>query len=397
MKILNKTKLKQLSGFSDFSNPSDYIIEGKNKNISVGKYNKKIRGHNIIKSPRIALLGCGYWGKNLARNFNNLAALKLVCDPAQAGREIAKEKVPGVAISCEFEDAIYSNDIDAVVIATPAESHFELAVTALKAGKDVFVEKPMALNVKDGLEMQSLANENGRILMVGHLLEYHSAVLRLRELIGGGELGNLNYIYSNRLNFGKIRTKENALWSFAPHDIAVILRLFNEMPCEVSCVAGNYITSGVADVTVSNLKFRSGRRAHIFVSWLNPYKEQKLVVVGEKKMAVFNDSEPKDKLVLYNNSIDYKKNQPVLLKNGYERVYLPEDEPLRNECEHFLDCIRYRRKPLTDTTSGINVLRVLEACQKSLMHDGKLTKIPTKVFAKTREASQKIYFTLENR
>ena len=374
---MNKTEINYSSVFSELSNPSEYTIEGNNNKIDVVKNNKYIYRNNIVKSPKIALLGCGYWGKNLARNLKKLDALKLVCDPAQVGREIAKEKVPGVTISCNFEDAIYSNDIDAVVIATPAESHFELAATALKAGKDVFVEKPMALNVKHGLEMQRLANEKGRILMVGHLLEYHSAVLRLRELIGGGELGNLNYIYSNRLNFGKIRTKENALWSFAPHDIAVILRLFNEMPYEASCVGGNYITSGVADITVSNLKFRSGRQAHIFVSWLNPYKEQKLVVIGEKKMAVFNDSEPKDKLVLYNNSIEYNKNQPVLLKNGYERVHFSEDEPLTNECEHFLDCIRTRKKPLTDTTSGINVLRILEACQESLMQDGKSTEILT--------------------
>ena len=304
-----------------------------------------------------------------------MGALKLVCDPAEAGRNTAKEKAPGVAVSCEFRDAIRSSEIEAVVIATPAETHFELAAAAIKAGKDVFVEKPLALKVDDGLVLRRLADEHERILMVGHLLEYHPAVLRLRELINAGELGKINYIYSNRLNFGKVRTKESALWSFAPHDVAVILRLLGEMPTEVNCVGGSYITRGLADVTVSNIKFRSGRRAHIFVSWLNPFKEQKLVVVGDKRMAVFNDIESENKLVLYNNRVDHNGSQPVLQHNGYEQVHLPDDEPLRSECEHFLQCIRSRREPLTDSASGVRVLRILKACQTSLQQDGKMVSI----------------------
>ena len=373
----NKTKVKNRRKVKVALNTKNlvYPIQPAVECFSMHNTYQSLNGNNLDKTPSIALLGCGYWGKNLARNFNNLGALKLVCDPAQAGREVAKENLPGVEVSCEFSDAIQASEIEAVVIATPAETHFELAAAALKAGKDVFVEKPMALKVEDGLKLQALADQHGRILMVGHLLEYHPAVLRLRELISAGELGNVNYIYSNRLNFGKIRTKENALWSFAPHDIAVILRLLDEMPSELNCVGGSYITSGLADVTVSNLKFRSGRRAHIFVSWLNPFKEQKLVVVGDKKMAVFNDMESKNKLVLYNNRVDLNESQPVLKQNGYEQVHLPDDEPLRNECEHFLECIRSRREPLTDSSSGIGVLRILESCQRSLKKDGKLVTI----------------------
>jgi len=371
MKVKIPRKLKVALNTNNLIHPFQSAVECFSE---INTY-QSLNGKYLGKTPSIGLLGCGYWGKNLARNFNNLGALKLVCDTAQAGCEVAKENVPGVAVSCEFRDAIQASDIEAVVIATPAETHFELAAAALKAGKDVFVEKPMALKVEDGLKLKSLADQHGRILMVGHLLEYHPAVLRLRELISAGELGNVNYIYSNRLNFGKIRTKENALWSFAPHDIAVILRLLDEMPSELTCVGGSYITSGLADVTVSNLKFRSGRRAHIFVSWLNPFKEQKLVVVGDKKMAVFNDMESKNKLVLYNNRVDLNESQPVLKQNGYEQVHLPEDEPLRNECEHFLECIRSRREPLTDSSSGIGVLRILESCQRSLKQDGKLVTI----------------------
>ena len=320
-------------------------------------------------TQRIALLGCGYWGKNLARNFHELGALRLVCDPAEVGRIAAAKIAPGVSTSPEFDDALQSGDIDAVAIATPAETHFDLAAAALKAGKDVFVEKPLALRACEGEELSRLAGEHGRILMVGHLLEFHPAVVRLHKLIQDGELGNLNYIYSNRLNFGKVRTQENALWSFAPHDVAVILRLLGEMPAEVSCTGGSFLTPGLADVTVSNLRFHSGRGAHIFVSWLNPFKEQKLVVMGEQRMAVFDDTAG-DKLVLYDQHVDMQDTNPVLQKNGEQAITLPGDEPLRLECEHFLECLTTRRGPLTDAASGVRVLRVLEACQQSLQQNG---------------------------
>ena len=321
--------------------------------------------------PNIALLGCGYWGKNLARNLHELGALQLVCDPAESGLMAAAENAPGVATSSEFNDALRSGDIEAVVIATPAETHFELTAAALNAGKDVFVEKPLALQASEGEQLNDLAQELGRVLMVGHLLEYHPAVVRLHELIDAGELGNVNYIYSNRLNFGKVRTEENALWSFAPHDVAVILRLLGEMPVEVTCAGGSYLTAGLADVTVSTLQFQSGRRAHIFVSWLNPFKEQKLVVMGEQRMAVFNDVTAEDKLVLYDQRVDFQEAMPVLQNDGQQAIAVSGDEPLRRECEHFLECVATRSTPLTDAESGVRVLRVLEACQASLQENGR--------------------------
>ena len=324
----------------------------------------------MSETPHIALLGCGYWGKNLARNLYELGALRLVCDPAESGRTAAAENAPGVSISSEFNDALRSGDIEAVVIATPAETHFNLAAAALNAGKDVFVEKPLALQASEGEQLNDLAQELGRVLMVGHLLEYHPAVVRLHELIDAGELGNVNYIYSNRLNFGKVRTEENALWSFAPHDVAVILRLLGEMPVEVTCAGGSYLTPGLADVTVSTLLFQSGRRAHIFVSWLNPFKEQKLVVMGEQRMAVFNDVTAEDKLVLYDQRVDFQEAMPVLQNDGQQAIVLSGDEPLRRECKHFLECVATRSTPLTDAESGVRVLRVLEACQASLQKNG---------------------------
>ena len=318
----------------------------------------------------IALLGCGYWGKNLARNLHALGALKLICDPSEVGRANAAKTVPGVKVANELGAALADDTIKAVAIATPAETHFDLASQAMESGRDVFVEKPMALHSSEGEQLARAADGMGRILMVGHLLEYHPAVLRLRELVDAGELGPVNYIYSNRLNFGRIRTEENALWSFAPHDVAIILRLLGEMPAEVTCTGGSYITPNLADATVSTMSFKGGQRAHVFVSWLNPFKEQKLVIMAEQKMAVFNDMDPAHKLVLYNQRVDHDGQQPILQRNGKTPVEIATDEPLRLECEHFIECIATRRQSLTNGNSAIRVLRVLEACQQSLQTNG---------------------------
>lgn len=328
-----------------------------------------------MKTPKLALIGCGYWGKNHARNLFALGALKLICDPSDHGRENAGKFAPDCELVDQADEAFKRSDIDGVVIATPAETHCELALKAFAAGKHVMVEKPMALTYRDALNMKSASEEAGRTLLVGHLLEYHPAITAIKEFIANGRLGKIQYIYSNRLNFGKIRTEENALWSFAPHDIALILRLTGAAPFEVSCTGGNYITPNLADVSVSHLHFDQGVRAHIFVNWLNPFKEQKLVVIGDKKMAVFNDTDPKEKLVIYNQRVDFDGHVPVLEKAERDVVPLPVAEPLRTQCEVFLDCIRNGTKPLTDAQSGIDVLRVLQACQHSLQSNGQPTKL----------------------
>lgn len=326
-----------------------------------------------MNRPAVAVIGCGYWGQNLVRNFYQLGVLKLVCDSVDAARARVAAIAPGVEVSGDFGTVFErGRQIDAVVIATPAETHYPLAMKALASGLDVFVEKPLALTYDQGVEMRDEAERGDRVLMVGHLLEYHPAVQRLRELVSEGALGRISYIYSNRLNFGKIRTEENALWSFAPHDIAVILRLVGESPIQTTCSGGSYVTPNLADVTVSCLQFATGVRAHIFVSWLNPFKEQRLVVVGDRRMAVFNDTAPsQEKLVLYDQRVDLNNRQPVLQKGEMQAIELPIEEPLRNECVHFLDCVRTRRPALSDAESGIAVLKVLQACQISLQLNGR--------------------------
>src|SRR5262245_61257387 len=261
--------------------------------------------------PKIACVGAGYWGQNLIRNFHQLGVLHSICDTDETQMKRFASSYSGVALTHSIETALQNSDVTGVAIATPAESHHTLVRQALIAGKDVFVEKPLCLSVTEGSKLIALAAERKRILMVGHLLWYHPAVLKLKELVDDGELGRIRYIYSNRLNLGKIRREENILWSFAPHDLSVILGLIGEMPDTIDAQGGNYLHDKIADVTLSLLSFPSGVKAHIFVSWLHPYKEQKLIVVGDRQMAVFDDLEHENKLVLYPHSISWKNHQPI--------------------------------------------------------------------------------------
>ena len=237
---------------------------------------------------KIAVIGCGYWGRNLVRNFHQLGALAAVVDAAPAGRVLAQSIAPGVVTTADVQDVLQSS-MDGIVIATPAETHNELASLALKAGKDVFVEKPLALTYEQGIALLDNSNEAGRILMVGHVLEYHPAIRVLDDLVQSGELGRLHYMYSTRLSLGKIRREENILWSFAPHDVAIMLRFAGHLPLQVSACGGSYLQANIADVTVTNLLFPDGVRAHIHVSWLHPFKEQRMVIVGSRRMATFDD------------------------------------------------------------------------------------------------------------
>lgn len=314
---------------------------------------------------KIACIGAGYWGKNLVRNFSDLGALAWVCEPDQARSSQLATEYPSSRYTDSIDEVLES-DVAGVAIATPAETHGALVRRALLAGKDVFVEKPLCLEVQEGKALVALAAEKQRVLMVGHLLWYHPAILKLKTLVDAGELGRIQYIYSNRLNLGKIRREENILWSFAPHDISVILGLVGEMPESVEAQGGNYLHDRIADVTVSLLSFSSGLKAHVFVSWLHPFKEQKLVVVGSQKMAVFDDLQPNDKLVLYPHTIGWRNHLPVPAKAEAEPVPFDRIEPLRAECVHFLECIARRAKPRTDGHEALRVLTVLEAGQRSL-------------------------------
>ena len=317
--------------------------------------------------PAVAIIGAGYWGKNLVRNFNELGALRAICDKDPASLGCFGHSYPEVAKHLHMSQILQDPGIQAVAIVTPAATHYAVAREALLAGKDVFVEKPLCLEEDQAAELMALAAERDRVLMVGHLLRYHPALVRLLELVDAGELGRVYYIYSNRLNLGKIRREENILWSFAPHDISVILTLAGERPQSVICRGGNYLNESIADVTISVLEFGSGLRAHIFVSWLHPYKDQRLIVVGDRKMAVFNDMAPlKEKLLLYPHQIEWRNHLPTPKKAAAMSVDIESTEPLRLECQHFLNCVVSRAQPLTDGHEGWQVLRVLKACQHSL-------------------------------
>ncbi len=320
----------------------------------------------------IAIIGTGYWGKNLVRNFHALGVLHTICDTNTATLKNFSVQYPDIRTATSFTEIVNNPEIKGIVIATPAVTHAALAGEAIRAGKDVFVEKPLCLDEKEGIELNKLAEENGCILMVGHLLWYHPMVLKLKELVDKGDLGRIQYIYSNRLNLGKLRREENVLWSFAPHDISVIIGLANEMPVSIRAQGGNFLHEKIADTTMTLLNFASGIRAHIFVSWLHPFKEQKLVVVGERQMAVFDDTVAwEEKLKIYPHSIEWNKNIPVAHKAEGRCVIVDQEEPLRAECAHFIHCIETRQPPRTDGNEGLRVLRILNSCQRSLEKESK--------------------------
>ena len=331
----------------------------------------------LKSAPNVAVVGCGYWGKNLVRNFNQLGSLSMVCDSIPEGRAIAADLVPHLPIVADFQQVLDAN-APGVVIATPAETHYELAKAAILAGKDVFVEKPLALTYEQGDHLVQLAETHGRILMVGHVLEYHPAVQQLLSLVKSGQLGKVRYIYSNRLSLGKVRREENILWSFAPHDIAVILRVMESLPFQVIACGGSYIQPNIADVTVTNLLFDNGVRAHIYVSWLHPFKEQRLVVIGSEKMISFDDVSKR--LVLYDQRVEIQEGQPIPIKGNGEDVSFSADEPLKLECRAFLDAMITRQPPVTDGHSGLRVLKVLQAAQRSLVMNGEPVTLPIETF-----------------
>jgi UDP-2-acetamido-3-amino-2,3-dideoxy-glucuronate N-acetyltransferase len=322
-------------------------------------------GRDGVCPARVAAIGCGYWGKNLVRNFAELRSLVAICDPDRgSARQLADRYQAPVA---EFDAVLRDDQITGVAIAAPAALHAELAHRALEAGKHVFVEKPLALTVGEAEALCALAERRDRRLMVGHLMQYHPGFIKLRELVREGALGRLEYISSTRLNLGKVRREEDILWSFAPHDLSMILSLVGQEPTEVTAQGGFYLHKMIADVTTTHLNFRAGEQAHVHVSWLHPFKEQKLVVIGDGAMAVFDDGQPwQEKLMLYPHRIEWRETIPVPMRAEANPVKLEEGEPLKLECQHFLDCIVTGARPRTDGEEGLRVLRVLTRASAAL-------------------------------
>lgn len=327
---------------------------------------------------KIGLIGCGAWGSNHARVWREMGALAMVCDANPITLERVTSTSPGVRATSDPQEVFADPEIAGVVIATPAPTHHALAREAMSSGKHVYVEKPMATTVEDAEDLESFASEQEVILMVGHILEYHPAVRKLGELLADGALGKILYAYSNRLNFGRIRTAENAMWSFAPHDIALLMRLLGGSPTSVSTTGAAFITPELADTTLTTLTFESGVKAHIYVSWLHPFKEHRFVIVGSDQMAVFDDTAPwAEKISLYPHRVDWTEGRiPVARKAEAEPVPVEEGEPLQLACEHFLESIASGEPPLTDGRSGVEVLRVLGAAQASLEAKGSVQAVP---------------------
>ena len=329
-----------------------------------------------MKHIRTAVVGCGYWGKNLVRNFAGLSDLAMCCDESESVRKALARQYPSSKVVGSYQEVLENDSVDAVVLATPAHTHAELAVAALQSGKHVFVEKPLALSVADAERVAQAVADTGRILMVGHLLVYHPAVDYLKTLIESGELGEVYYCYSQRLNLGKVRSDENALWSLAPHDISIILHLIGEEPEEVEASGQAFLQPNIEDVVFLLLRFPSGRVAHIHVSWLDPNKERRLTVVGSKKMAVFDDMNARGKITIYDKSAHRRLPEAAPYESLGELVSLREGdvvmprvdprEPLQIECAEFLRSVATGVAPRADINRGVQVVRVLEAAQAAL-------------------------------
>lgn len=326
----------------------------------------------------IAIAGVGAWGRNLLRNFHTLSdgRLVLACDGDEKRLEYIRQHYPGLNTTRDYSDIIKRDDIEAVVLATPPAAHFEMAMAAIKAGKDVFVEKPLVLSVAEGEQLVEEADKRKQILMVGHIMVYHPATLYLKEKIDSGDFGKIYYLCASRVNLGKVRNIENALWSFAPHDISIILFLLQQQPVRVTSTGSSYLQPGIEDVVFTVLHFDDGTMAHIHVSWLDPRKDRKLVVVGSEKMAEFDDSQASEKIRLYDKSVNTREDyetygEYLAIRTG--DIVIPRiktTEPLAEECRHFLDCIETRTQPRSDGVEGLRVLRVLDAAQRSLEKSG---------------------------
>lgn len=324
-----------------------------------------------MDTVRVGVAGLGYWGPNLARNLAAIPGCELAwcCDPSEAARARWAPTFPGARFAAGLDELLADPALDAIVLATPVPLHADDAQRVLAAGKHCFVEKPLAQSVAAAERVVAAAQDAGRILMVGHLLEYHPGVTKLKEIADSGELGEIHYIYSHRLNLGKLRADENALWSLGAHDVSVVLHLADEEPSEMEARGESYMRPGIEDVVFCFLRFPSGRAAHLHLSWLDPHKERRFTVVGSKRMATFDDMELERKVTVYDKGFDWDAGsygEYITRSGDIWSPRVPNKEPLRIECEHFVDCVRQGRAPVSDGVKGLRVVRVLEALQARL-------------------------------
>jgi predicted dehydrogenase len=328
----------------------------------------------------VGVVGLGYWGPNLARNFDRLpeSDLRWICDASEEARGRLAPQVPGARAAADLDELLNDDELDAVAIATHVPSHAELATRVLRAGKHCFVEKPLAQSAADAEEVAAVAEESGKVLMVGHLLEYHPGLEKLKEIADSGELGDIHYVYSNRLNLGKLRSDENALWSLGAHDVSVLLFLADEEPDQMYAYGESYMRPPIEDVVFCYLRFPSGLMAHLHLSWLDPHKERRFTIVGSDKMATFDDMELEQKLTVYDKGFDqdYRSYGEYIARSG--DIWSPKvsnEEPLRIECRHFVERVRDGAQPRSGAVSGVRVVRVLEALQRALEESSRAARV----------------------
>ena len=329
---------------------------------------------------KIGIIGCGYWGPNLIRNFSILknCQIKWCADLDQSKLAKIKSVYHGIKATNDYKDILKDKNVDAVVIATPASQHYKMAKDALKANKHVLIEKPFVLDSSNGTELIKLAKTKKRVLMIGHTFEYNGAVRKVKDLIDSGDLGDLYYLYSTRVNLGIVRDDINALWNLTPHDISILIYVTGLKPEKVRAVGSSYLRKGIEDTVFMTLDFPKGISGHVHGSWLDPGKIRKMTVVGSKKMVVYDDLDKESKIKIYDKGVSIKNTEAFRLAYRYGDINMPlvdSIEPLKLETSHFLECIEKNKKPLSDGESGLRVVKVLEAAQKSLKSDG----IPIKI------------------
>jgi predicted dehydrogenase len=334
----------------------------------------------VTDPVRVGVAGLGYWGPNLARNFDRLpeAELRWICDASEDALARWSAQFPRAGASADLDELLADPELEAIVLATHVGSHAELAIRVLEAGKHCFVEKPIADSVTAAEEVVAAAERSGRVLMVGHLLEYHPGVERLKRIAADGELGDIHYVYSHRLNLGQLRADENALWSLGAHDVSVLLHLAEEEPIEAEARGESYMREGIEDVVFCVLRFPSGLAAHMHLSWLDPHKERRFTVVGSRRMATFDDMALERKLTVYDKGFDqdFSSYGEYIARSG--DVWSPRisnEEPLRIECRHFLERVRDGGEPRSGAQSGLRVVRVLEALERSLRESGRAARV----------------------
>ena len=328
---------------------------------------------------KVGVVGCGYWGPNLIRNLRQSpdCQLKMVCDKSQKRLGHMQRLHPDVAVTNHFEEMLNGADLDAMVIATPVGLHYEMARASLSAGKHVFIEKPMARTEAEAEELVAFAEHQGLVIMVGHTFLFSPAVRRMKEIVDAGDIGEVQYIAARRLNLGLFQKDINVAWDLAPHDISIVLHLLDELPVSVSCQGSSHVTRGIEDVTMMYLSFPKNRCAFIHNSWLDPKKVRQMTVVGSQRMIVYDDTEPLEKLKIYDARVEVPPHYDTFAEFTYSYhygdayvPYIKQDEPLKLECQHFLECIRDRCTPITGGRHGLDVVRILEAAGESLRQQG---------------------------